>query len=336
MLLTDRQTDRHLQWVDALKGYGIFCVTFAHLNPLRPIETHIYSYHMFLFFFISGYLYKTQKLDYYLHKKTKSLLVPFLLWNLLSSLVEFYITHDLQDVVDRFLILHGKVCWNAPIWFLLILFLCESVYALADNAWRSIFTPHIVFCFSTVLWILYGQLNAPLKLNLLPLALFSFSFGKIFQGFTQRKVYSANSVNAMMLITAMLSILFGAILNQRISYTGATFGNLFYCFVAAISGCVFFTVLFKNCEQIGSNQYLCLLGKNSMTIMVMQYWLFRLFDFIGEKTFGISIWHGRSTLKALVVSIITILLILVFVGEIKKVLKKNKRMLYVSELFGIR
>lgn len=153
---------------------------------------------------------------------------------------------------------------------------------------------------------------------------------------TQRRVYSVNSIRATMCIMAMLSILFGAILNRRISYTGAIFGNLFYCFVAAISGSVFFTVLFKNCKQMGSNKYLCLLGKNSMAIMVMQYWLFRLFDFVGEKTFGISVWHGRSTLKALVVSIITILLILVFVGEIKKVLKKNKRMLYVSELLGIR
>ena len=291
---------------------------------------------MFLFFFLSGYLYKTQAFDIYLRKKVKTLLVPFLLWNLLSSLVELFLTHDLQDVVDRFFILHGKVCWNAPIWFLLILFLCESVYALVDNFWRSKFTPYIVFCCSMILWILCGRLNAPLKMNLLPLALFSFSFGVFFKRATQRKVYSVNSVRATMCIMAMLSILFGAILNRRISYTGAIFGNLFYCFVAAISGSVFFTVLFKNCKQMGSNKYLCLLGKNSMAIMVMQYWLFRLFDFVGEKTFGISIWHGRSTLKALVVSVITISLILVFVGEIKKVLKKNKRMLYVSELFGIR
>lgn len=329
-------TDRHLQWVDALKGYGIFCVTFAHLNPWKPIETHLYSYHLFLFFFISGYLYRTQTLNNYLRKKIKSLFVPFLLWNFLSSIVELFITHDLQDVVDRFLILRGEVCWNAPIWFLLILYLCESVYALVDNAWRSIFTQYIVFCFSIVFWILYGQLNAPLKLNLLPLGLFSFSFGKIFKGFTQRKTYSVNSVNVTMCITAMLSILFGAILNRRISYTGAIFGNLLYCFVAAISGCVFFTVLFKKCEQVGSNKYLCLLGKNSMAIMVMLYWLFRLFDFVGEKTFGISIWHGRSTLKALAVSIITISLILICTGKIKKVLKENKRMLYVLELLGLR
>ena len=73
-----------------------------------------------------------------------------------------------------------------------------------------------------------------------------------------------------------------------------------------------------------------------MAIMVMLYWLFRLFDFVGEKTFGISIWHGRSTLKALAVSIITISLILICTGKIKKVLKENKRMLYVLELLGLR
>ena len=91
--IVDRQTDRRLQWIDALKGYGIFCVTFAHLNPWLPLEKHIYSYHMFLFFFISGYLYKQQPIGRYLRKKITSILIPFIAWNVLSSLVELSIVY---------------------------------------------------------------------------------------------------------------------------------------------------------------------------------------------------------------------------------------------------
>ena len=210
------------------------------------------------------------------------------------------------------------------------------VYALINDIWSSRLVPYMVFCCSIVLWILIGSLSLPLMLNLLPLALFSFSFGNIFSTLVQRKTYSTNCINATICITAMLSVLFGAVLNRRISYTGATFGNLFYCFVAALSGSVLFTVLFKNHEIIGTNRFLCLLGRNSMTIVVMQYWFFRLFQVVGKNFFGISVWHSRSMLKALVVSIVTISLILTCVEMVKKVSNKNEKVLYVSKLFGFR
>ena len=45
------------KWVDILKGMGIIFVCLGHLSPGIFTETHIYSFHMPLFFFISGYLF---------------------------------------------------------------------------------------------------------------------------------------------------------------------------------------------------------------------------------------------------------------------------------------
>ena len=304
------------------------------MNPWLPLEKHIYSYHMFLFFFISGYLYKQQPIGRYLRKKITSILIPFIAWNVLSSLVELSITHDLLDVVDKFFVLHGEGCWNAPLWFLLTLFLCEVIYSLVNSVWCSKFVPYIVFCCGTILWFLYGSSIMPLKLNLLPLALFSFSFGDIFSKVSQAKEYNVKFIGATLCITALLSILFGVILNIRISYTAAKFGNLFYCYIAAISGCVFFSVLFDCYEQIAANKCLCFWGRNSMIIMIMQYWFFEVFELIGSKTFGISIWNYRGTLKALVVSIITISPILLCSELVKNVSNKNEKIKYISKLFG--
>ena len=63
-----------LNWIDSLKGFGIFCVTFGHLACNFFIETHIYSYHMFLFFFISGFLHNSSDCSFseFISKKTKT------------------------------------------------------------------------------------------------------------------------------------------------------------------------------------------------------------------------------------------------------------------------
>lgn len=55
---------RRLGWVDALKGFGIFCVTLGHLSCHPLIEAHIYSFHMFLFFFLSGFVRKNAEYIY--------------------------------------------------------------------------------------------------------------------------------------------------------------------------------------------------------------------------------------------------------------------------------
>lgn len=44
--------------IDVLKGIGIILVVLGHLNPGIYLETWIYSFHMFLFFFLSGHIFK--------------------------------------------------------------------------------------------------------------------------------------------------------------------------------------------------------------------------------------------------------------------------------------
>lgn len=45
-----------LPWIDALKGFGIMLVVFAHYSLPVALDTYIFSFHMPLFFFISGFL----------------------------------------------------------------------------------------------------------------------------------------------------------------------------------------------------------------------------------------------------------------------------------------
>lgn len=70
---------KRIDWIDSLKGFGIFCVTLGHLACNYFIETHIYSFHMFLFFFLSGFLHNNAHGNFriYLAKKITNLFIPF-------------------------------------------------------------------------------------------------------------------------------------------------------------------------------------------------------------------------------------------------------------------
>lgn len=325
-----------IQWINALKGFGIFCVTFAHLSPLYPLETYIFSFHMFLFFFISGCLYKPTTFWDFVVKKFKNILVPFIIWDFLSSFVALISGSTLQDTINKFFIIKGELCWNAPVWFLLILFITELIYAALNTIYRYKWLSMVVFLLSIVCWICFGSYILPLKLNLVPLALTFYSLGNILGKIFIEKESSNIAIFLGIIVLGFNSLFFGTIKNIRISYTAAIFGNIYYCILAGIAGTLFYTLVFRKCKFLGQNKLLCYLGKNSLIIMVTQYWFFRTYDKISMRLFQFSVWYRRGTIKALIISIITIAIIIVGVAIFKRIFKNNSKILQIAKYAGIR
>ncbi|MDO4329858.1 MAG: acyltransferase family protein [Lachnospiraceae bacterium] len=167
-------------WVDMLKGYGIIMVTLGHLGIAPLLEKHIYSYHMFLFFLISGYLVVDRRFTETLKKKTQTLLVPFIMWDLISSVIGAVMYHQsLKSFIAILFILKGNLCFNVPIWFLLVLYFTEIIYSFLKE--KTSFSDELIVILSVILFLLIGTVQLPLKINLLPLALFSYAAGVIFK-----------------------------------------------------------------------------------------------------------------------------------------------------------
>lgn len=169
-------------WIDMLKGYGIFVVTLGHLGIWYPVEKYIYSYHMFLFFFISGFLYNEKRsvIDT-IRVKSRTLLVPFVLWDAVSSLFGSLIyRNSINDFVSEFFMLNGKICFNAPIWFLIVLFGVEILYACISKVVKNDFLLMIVFL---IAFYLIGSMKFLLKTNLIPLGMIAYTGGHILKRF---------------------------------------------------------------------------------------------------------------------------------------------------------
>ena len=52
---------KRIDFIDVAKGIAIFLVVYGHTYDGRNLHLFIYSFHMPLFFFISGLLFKENK-----------------------------------------------------------------------------------------------------------------------------------------------------------------------------------------------------------------------------------------------------------------------------------
>lgn len=72
MLKQDR-----LSWIDILKGIGIILVVIGHIYANDTTFNWIYSFHMPLFFFAAGWLYKKRDIWKYIKSKIITVVIPY-------------------------------------------------------------------------------------------------------------------------------------------------------------------------------------------------------------------------------------------------------------------
>lgn len=85
-------TNERISWIDILKGIAIVGVFVGHTtgaqfgNVSGFLNVWVYSFHMPLFFFLSGYVFSLRKYEnykYFFMRKVKSLIVPMVFLALL-------------------------------------------------------------------------------------------------------------------------------------------------------------------------------------------------------------------------------------------------------------
>ncbi len=139
----DKRLDRpRLLWVDFLKTIGLLFVVWGHFLPRSPVKTLLYSFHVPLFFLLSGFL--VERLQNGKRKlKFRGLLVPYVVWTAISLALYGALGRtaknvwDMWYVVGSFIPIKGFVCWNAPLWFLYVLFLVRFLSPSLDE-WKSL------------------------------------------------------------------------------------------------------------------------------------------------------------------------------------------------------
>ena len=123
-------------YVDIFRAIGIILMIMGHIPCFGSRFDHfIHAFHMPMFFFVTGFFYKTDDLQIKktLTKKTRTLLIPYICFGIFYWILGVMISWPSMN----FVALIKLFSWNtslpdlgAAIWFLTALFLAEMIYTI--------------------------------------------------------------------------------------------------------------------------------------------------------------------------------------------------------------
>ena len=121
---------KRIEWVDVAKGYGILLVMLGHLQ-MPEIQVSIYSFHMPLFFFLSGFVFSPKtSFKEFVKGKIRRIVLPYFCLGIPLVLAHIFFMEDLSyrnDLIPQLLRLVLQKRY-LTIWFLacLLMLNCYS------------------------------------------------------------------------------------------------------------------------------------------------------------------------------------------------------------------
>lgn len=129
---------KRLDYNDLAKALGMLTIMWGHIRLGDWSNSFVYAWHIPLFFFLSGMVFKKEKyadLKTFISKKAKSLLIPYVIFSLLTWIVWAafaYVTHASVESywmpLAETVIAQGSggfLVHNVPLWFVTCLFVME-------------------------------------------------------------------------------------------------------------------------------------------------------------------------------------------------------------------
>jgi len=309
---------KRIEWIDTLRGIAMFFTIWGHAYPDATglIRKYIYSFHMPLFFFISGLTYNSNKLSFkdFIKKRMKTLLIPYLIINLISIFIyflfsKFAIVSELSIIQMLMGIFYSNTEYVSapagPTWFMLTLLLVEILFYGLKKISKD--DSHL---FTNVMWIsLVGFINtmtkwefdAPWHLNTVPMGLVLYFVGYIFIKKFSKFKNIFNDKKKMFFYGLILGFVgaLTAVLNGRISMHANNYGSIILYYTSVLST-IFGLVLFVNLFMKKSILFKRI-GENTLFYLGYHMWIIRLaFAFIPSVT--------DNSLNVLVLGITTTLI----------------------------
>ena len=280
-----------IEWIDMAKGYGIICVIIGHIAT-PGITVWIYTYHIPLFFFLSGYLLHSHySMGEFLKRKVKSLIIPYFCLSIIVIFHELFFNKGLDyDLLD----VSKEVCLfiiqerHTPLWFIASLFCSNLIIFLIYKFFHDFRLRVCIISFLAFVIYLYWTIGG----NALPwnvdIALFLLPFMMI-----AKEMHDSNNVNCYFERKKQFLIwgfILGNLLIGGFNYylTGRKV-DLYYedvnivllTYLAAICG-IFVIIILSQMKTIRLISYI---GNNSLLIfawhLIVYNWLGRLYDYLG-------------------------------------------------------
>ncbi|ARD43587.1 acyltransferase family protein [Colwellia sp. PAMC 21821] len=164
--------NKNIEWVTWLKLFGSLAVILGHMN--NPLNDLIFSWHMPLFFMISGFFIKIEgSIRALVIKDLNRLMIPYFIFAFLALIITSIKVWGLQREPLNYLFefkailfwmdyKHLANSYAFVLWFLPALFFAKIFYYIIKKSSSSIL---LQFCLFVLLFLISFQLQLPFALS---------------------------------------------------------------------------------------------------------------------------------------------------------------------------
>ncbi|MEN6567282.1 MAG: acyltransferase family protein [Veillonellales bacterium] len=319
-----------VEWVDTAKGIGIILVVLGHIWLMREGYNYIYSFHMPLFFFLSGYIVNFAKYDglrQFIVVKLNGLVIPYfwfsfftyLYWVLVErkfsgnevSPAAAFINIFISPGADQYL------PHNPALWFLTCLFIVAiAFYGMASK----LKLPHIgiLLLLSSAAGYaatLYLPSSFPWSIDVAPTAIVFYGMGFIIKKMKVTFIKSSRRRLWVLCCCVPAGFIISQ-LNGSVVMADNVYGNYLYFYLGAslgITNVVIIAMLFRK------NRALSYLGQNSLIILALHFPIKRAVASLTSKVLDMPLVQMKeSFLISGIDTVITILFLLPFIYLIRR------------------
>ena len=320
-MLKNISVKKIIKWLDIARGYGILLVILGHIGVAGG-ERWIYTFHMPLFFFLSGYTINVHpRFSKFLAKKVQTLLVPYFCMGMITILFQIFFNPSpdityFNNFLNKFRELFTQMrAWD--LWFLATLFWLELIFYGIVRLCKKLWIIGLVSLGFSIFGVYYYTVirqGMPWNIDVCFLVMIF-----MYLGFLCRKllVYRVTDLNPVNRFAYDIIFLLAIIINISAGYVSFVIskshvdiyaGNIGFApasFLAAVFGILIIIFISRRTHS----KLLRYMGKNSMVFYmwhmdIMMPIFNRLLAAIGisyEKINTASYWLHQSLLLILVI-----------------------------------
>ena len=298
----DTEYNNRVKWIDTAKGIGIICVILGHLYV--PVAyAYIYSFHVPLFFFLSGYLFNNKySFRDFLKRKVRGLIIPYFCLGIPLIFISSILESDGFSFDSLFkyfikLIINQRLY---TLWFLTCLFALEIFFYFFNKSIKNLYIQILISLVGCIIVLIYYEIGGKCwlwNIDLSIMALFFYIIGyafkrkQIFENYIiKHKVVCIIITGAWVLGTFVNGHLFNTVLDMY----NNKYGVFVISYIVAILGIIIVCCVSRYIKV----DFIGYIGKNSLIYFAWHGSIgFRIMDFICGK-FGLF----DKTIDAMTVS----------------------------------
>ncbi|MBR6436180.1 MAG: acyltransferase family protein [Thermoguttaceae bacterium] len=334
---------KRIDFIDTAKAIALFLVILGHLVPVDGDAFQwIFSFHMPIFFFLSGYCFNSNSsispINYFL-KKVQSLIIPYIIFCLIGIVITLFIPPWKTSIdwncalFQIFRYAQPSAIHMGTVWFLIALFWTQIEFYSLWSLFRK--CPAIIFLISfSLLYITFiGYSTYKLKLSTSFIGLFFVVAGyysRRWQIFTQNRSFK---VYLCLLLSLCLLTWISIYLNGHVNICDCYLGNSLFLFIlASLSGIYFWTQL--SC-LLPSWKVLQYIGQNTLLLFVFHpFFITIILSIVNKltgmhyagtgKEFPISVSFGIILSFIILFTMLAVLWLKNYIqGQLKKIFQNN-------------